>query len=74
MKKRYVVELTEDERRSLKTLISRGSAPARKLNSARILLEADVGEHSEEGEVLSDVAIARMLENSSATVGKVPEW
>ena len=46
MKKRYVVELTYDERRSLKTLISSGSAPARKLNRARILLKADRGEHS----------------------------
>ena len=73
MKKRYVVELTEGERASLKTLISRGSAPARKLNRARILLKADQGEHSEEDAVLSDVAIAGMLETSSATVGRVRE-
>jgi hypothetical protein len=72
MKKRYVVELTEDERASLKRLISRGSAKARKLNRARILLKADRGEYSE-GEELSDVAIARMLETSSATVGRVRE-
>jgi hypothetical protein len=73
VKKRYVVELTYDERRSLKTLISSGSAPARKLNRARILLKADRGEHSEEGQKLSDSAIARMLETSSATVGRVRE-
>jgi hypothetical protein len=73
MKKRYVVELTEGERASLKRLISRGSAPARKLNKARILLKADQGEHSEEGEVLSDVTIAGMLGTSSATVGRVRE-
>ena len=47
MRKKYVVELTEDERGSLKRLISRGTAPARMLNRARILLKADTGEHSE---------------------------
>ncbi len=70
MKKRYVVELTEDERGSLKELISRGTAPARMLNRARILLKADTGEHSGD-EVLSDDAIAGMLETSAATVGRV---
>ncbi len=70
MKKSYIVELTEDERGSLKKLISRGTAPARMLNRARILLKADVGEHSE-GEALSDDAIAGMLETSAATVGRV---
>ncbi len=70
MKKRYVVELTEDERGSLKGLISSGSAPARMLNRARILLKADAGEHLGE-EALSDEAIAGMLETSAATVGRV---
>jgi hypothetical protein len=46
-------------------LISRGSAPARKLNRARILLKANQGEHSEEALQLSDSAIALMLETSS---------
>jgi len=70
MKKRYVVELTEDERGSLKGLISSGTAPARMLNRARILLKADAGEHLGE-EALSDEAIAGMLETSAATVGRV---
>ena len=65
MRKKYVVELAEDERRTLKRLISRGSAPARKLNRARILLKANQGEHSEEALQLSDSAIALMLETSS---------
>ena len=74
MKKRYVVELTQDEREHLMRLISRGSAKARKLNRARILLKADRGEYSDhQGEELSDVAIARMLETSSATVGRLRE-
>src|SRR5215218_389322 len=70
MKKRYVVELSEDEREGLKRLISRGSAKARMLNRARILLKADTGEYSE-GEALTDKDIARMLETSAATVGRV---
>jgi hypothetical protein len=74
MKKRYLVELTYDEREDLMRLISRGSAKARKLNRARILLKADRSEYSDhEGEELSDLAIARMLETSSATVGRVRE-
>ena len=70
--KKYVVELTEDERRNLYTLISAGSAPARMLNRARILLKADVGRHSE-GEPLLDREIAPMLETSTATVQRVRE-
>jgi len=47
MNKKYVVELTKDERKRLRKLISAGSAPARMLNRARILLKADLGEYSE---------------------------
>ena len=70
--KKYVVELSGDERRHLYRLISAGSAPARMLNRARILLKADVGEHSE-GEPLIDREIAPMLETSTATVRRVRE-
>ncbi len=41
MSKRYVVTLTDEERRSLRGLISSGKASARKLARARILLKAD---------------------------------
>ena len=61
MKKKYVVELTEEEREYLHKLISSGTAPARKFNRARILLKADVGKHAE-AEALIDKEIARMLE------------
>ena len=47
MRKKYVVELTKEEREYLHKLISAGTAPARKLNRARILLKADVGKHAE---------------------------
>ena len=70
--KKYVVELTEDERRNLYRLISAGSAPARMLNRARILLKADVGKHSEAAPLL-DREIAPMLETSTATVQRVRE-
>ena len=70
--KKYVVELTEDGREQLHRLISAGSASARMLNRARILLKADVGKHSE-GEPLLDREIAPMLETSTATVQRVRE-
>ena len=53
MNKKYVVELTKDERKRLRKLISAGTAPARMLNRARILLKADLGEHSQ-GRALID--------------------
>ena len=48
MKKKFLVELSEQEREYLHKLISSGSAPAPKLNRARILLKADLtGKHPE---------------------------
>ena len=75
MKKKYLVELTGEERGRLLKLIRSGEAPARMLNRARILLKADVGEHAEagEGSAPGDREIARMLETSSATVQRVRE-
>ena len=43
MNRKYVVELTEAEREHLHKLISAGTAPARMLNRARILLKTDRG-------------------------------
>lgn len=74
MRKKYVVELTREERERLLKLIRAGEAPARMLNRARILLKADVGEHATDESVpLTDHEIAGMLETSSATVGRVRE-
>jgi hypothetical protein len=42
-KKKYVVELTDEERAELKDLISAGQESARKLRRARILLKVDAG-------------------------------
>jgi len=41
MKKKYIIELTEEERQTLKQMVSAGKASARKLTHARILLKAD---------------------------------
>jgi transposase len=73
MKKKYLVELSEQQRDDLHKLISSGSAPARKLNRARILLKADLGKHAEAQEALSDRQIAQMLETSTATVQRARE-
>src|SRR5215210_6028199 len=44
------------------------------LNRARVLLKADIGEHAAGGgPALGDREIARMLETSAATVGRVRE-
>jgi len=41
MRKKYIVELSNEERETLRELISSGKASARKLTHARILLKAD---------------------------------
>ena len=39
--KKYVVRLTEEERETLKTIISKGASPAYRIKHAHILLKAD---------------------------------
>src|SRR4051794_37801450 len=59
MRKRYVVVLPEAERALLHTLIGQGTASARALTHARILLKASQGEA---GPGWTDQAIAAALE------------
>jgi len=74
VRKKYVVELTKEERARLPKLIHSGEASARMRNRARILLKADAGEHAgKTGSALAAPEIARMLETSPATVGRVRE-
>jgi transposase len=68
MKKKYPVILTETERDDLKGLIASGTAPARKLTHARILLKAD---QSPEGPGWVDDAVAEAVEVSQPTVSRV---
>ncbi len=68
MKKKYPVILTEAEREQLKSLIAAGTAPARKLTHARILLKAD---QSPEGPGWVDEKVAEAVEVSQPTVARV---
>jgi hypothetical protein len=68
MKSKYAVCLSEVERARLRTLIGTGTAPARELAHARILLKADQGEG---GPGWNDTAIAGALEVCTRTVARV---
>ena len=68
MKKKYPVILNDTERDELKRLIAAGTAPARKLTHARILLKADQGP---EGPSWVDDAVAEAVEVSQPTVSRV---
>jgi len=68
--KKYVVELTLDERALLIAKISKGSLSARANLKARILLKADKGAH---GEAWTDRRIWQSLETSPSTVARVRE-
>lgn len=59
-KKKYIVELSVEERKTLEQLLQKGKSSARKLTRARILLHAAAGETDEE--------IARVLAVGVATV------
>ena len=62
-KKIYIVDLTDDERKTLKGLLKGGKHSARKLNRARILLLADEGK--------TDSEIAGALHTGTATVQRI---
>src|SRR5215211_3074876 len=68
MKKKYPVILSDTERVQLKNLIAAGTAPARKLTHARILLKADQGSE-DPGWV--DEQVADAVEVSQPTVSRV---
>jgi transposase len=68
MKKKYPVILDGSERDNLKSLIAAGTAPARKLTHARILLKAD---QSPEGPAWVDEEVAEAVEVSQPTVSRV---
>jgi transposase len=68
MKKKYPIILSDTERAELKNLIAAGTAPARKLTHARILLKAD---QSPEGPGWVDEEVAEAVEVSQPTVSRV---
>jgi transposase len=68
MHQKYVVMLTEAERGQLQELIAAGTAPARKLAHARVLLKADKGPR---GPGWVDTAIADAVEISQPTISRI---
>jgi len=68
MRKKYVVLLPEAERAQLHSLIGSGTAPARSLAHARILLKVNQGEA---GPTWTDAASAAALEVHPDTVFRV---
>ncbi len=70
MAKKYRVTLTEDERTMLTSLINAGTAPARTLTHARILLKAD---EAPGGPAWTDEAIRDALDVGFSTIARVRE-
>jgi len=68
MKKKYPVVLTGPQRQQLQALIGAGTAPARKLTHARVLLKAD---QAPDGPGWVDEAIAAAVEVSQPTVCRI---
>lgn len=66
--KKYIVDLTPEEKQTLEQLTSKGKAPVYKINHARILLKADI--NSTQGE-WTDQAISQALDISPATIERV---
>jgi transposase len=60
---KYIVELAEEEREQLRTILRRGKASVRMVARARVLLKADEG--------YTDGAVAEALEVSAATVSRI---
>ena len=65
---KHTVQLTDAERRQLRRLIGAGTAPARTLSHARILLKADA---APAGPAWTDTQIAEACETSPATITRV---
>jgi transposase len=66
--KKYIVTLTDDERKELGRLVASGKGAARQLVHARILLKAD---SSATGPGWEDAEIAEALEVGTATIERV---
>jgi homeodomain-containing protein len=68
--KKFIVELSGEERARLKQLISKGKASAKAILKARILLKADQGKS---GESWSDAEICEALDTNISMVTRVRE-
>ena len=68
MRTKFSVVLSEEKRAQLRTLVGRGTGPARTLAHARVLVKANQGEG---GSGWTDAAIAVAVEVSVSTVARV---
>jgi len=68
MRKRYVVELTSEQRESCRELVRSGVAHARSIQHAQVLLQADAGP---EGPGRTDQSIGEGLGVTTVTVAQV---
>lgn len=68
MRQKYVVKLDREERSYLQGLLAAGTASARKLTHARVLLKSDQGA---EGPGWVDWRVAEAVETSQPTVARV---
>ncbi len=68
MRTKFQVQLSDEERARLRTVMGHGVAPARTLTHARILLKAD---HGEAGPGWTDAAIAAALDVGLSTIARV---
>ena len=66
--KKYIVRLSGEERKSLKSLVSSGKGPARMFTRARILLKANVGK---DGPGWPDEKIADALDVTIQTIERI---
>ena len=68
MQKRYVVELTHEQRETCRELVRSGVAHARSIQHAQILLQADAGP---EGPSRTDETISEALGVTTVTVARI---
>lgn len=68
MQKKYIVQLSPEDRQRCTDVVRSGTAHARTLTHARILLKADSGP---QGPGWTDAAIAEAVEVSTITIGKI---
>jgi len=67
VKKKYIVELTSEERSELEAMVKKGKAAAYKIKHAHVLLNADQGP---EGPGWKDAEIAKTFHCHVTTSGK----
>lgn len=68
MRTKFQVQLSDEERARLRTVVGQGVAAARLLTHARVLLKAD---HSDAGPGWTDAAIAAALDIGLSTVARI---